>query len=145
MAAMTKEEIARMDDLGMSAWDEHDPEKFLGLFADDFTWIDDSVPDPMRTREEIRQYMQGWFTAFPDMHVRTTNRVIDEDGVGAEVEFSGTNSGALNFGGREIPATGKSVLGHGTYFARLRDGKIVEFHSHPDNAGMMMQLGLIPA
>jgi hypothetical protein len=33
------------------------------------------------------------------------------------------------------------MLGHGTYFARVREGKIAEFHSHRDVAGMM---GLLP-
>jgi hypothetical protein len=47
-------------------------------------------------------------------------------------------------GGNEIPATNRTVTGRGTYFARVRDGKIVEFSSHPDAAGMMMQLGLMP-
>jgi len=31
----------------------------------------------------------------------------------------------------------------GAYFGRVRNGKIVEFSSHPDPAGLMMQLGLI--
>ncbi len=34
--------------------------------------------------------------------------------------------------------------GRGTYFVRVRDGKVVEFNSYPDLAGMMMQLGLMP-
>jgi hypothetical protein len=38
----------------------------------------------------------------------------------------------------------KAVTARGCYFARSRDGKIVEFHSHPDTAGMMAQLGLLP-
>ena len=47
-------------------------------------------------------------------------------------------------GGMEMPATGKSVVGKGAYFARVTGGKIVEFSSHPDAAGLMMQLGLMP-
>jgi predicted ester cyclase len=96
---MSKEEVAKIDDLAMSAWDHHSVEEFAGLLADDFTWIDDTVPDPMRSTEEISRYMQAWFTAFPDMRVRTTNRVIAEDQVAAEIEFSGTNSGTLSLGG----------------------------------------------
>jgi hypothetical protein len=44
----------------------------------------------------------------------------------------------------EIPPTGKAITGKGTYFARARDGKVVEFNSYPDIAGMMMQLGFMP-
>ena len=42
----------------------------------------------MRSKEEARQYMQAWLTAFPDMHVRRTNRVVSDDAVGTELEFS---------------------------------------------------------
>lgn len=38
----------------------------------------------------------------------------------------------------------RSCLGP-VYIARVRDGKIVEFRSHPDVAGVMMQLGLVPS
>ena len=47
-------------------------------------------------------------------------------------------------GGMEIPPTNKSIVGRGSYVAFVRGGKVVEFHSHPDAAGMMMQLGLMP-
>ena len=141
---MSKEDLERIDDEGMAAWDKQDPEAFLDLFAESFVWHDLTVAEDMSSRDEATQYMRGWFTAFPDMRVHTTNRVIGEDSVAAEVEFTGTNTGPLTMGGMEMPPTGKSVIGKGTYFARLRDGKVVEFNSYPDIAGMMMQLGFMP-
>lgn len=140
---MIREELERIDDLGMKAWDEHDSDALLGLFAEEFVWRDLTVPEPMTTREEVKEYMQGWFTAFPDMRAQSRNRVIGEDAVAAEIEFTGTNTGPLTMGDMEIPATGKSVVGQGSYFVRLKDGKITEFSSHPDAAGLMVQLGLI--
>ena len=100
----------------------------------------------MRSKAAMRQYIQSWFTAFPDMYATTKNRVVNEDQVAAEVEFSGTNSGPLQMapGMPAIPATGKKVMGKGTYFVRIRNGKAVEVHTYPDAAGMMMQLGLVP-
>jgi len=141
---MSIEDLERIDDEGMAAWDKHDPDAFMALFADAFVWHDLTVAEDMSSRDQAMQYMEGWFTAFPDMHVHTTNRVIGEDSVAAEIEFTGTNSGPLSMGGMEMPATGKSVVGHGAYFARVKEGKISEFSSHPDAAGMMMQLGLMP-
>jgi predicted ester cyclase len=78
------------------------------------------------------------------MSVKQTNRVVSDDAVASEVEFTGTNTGPMMMAGKEVPPTGKSVRGTGTYFARVRDGKIVEFNSHPDVANMMMQLGFMP-
>lgn len=142
---MSTEDLARLDDTGMRAWDEQDIDGFLALFADEFVWHDLTLLEPITTPEGVRAYMQGWFTAFPDMRVTTTNRVIGEDAVAAELQFTGTNTGTLSMGGMEIPATGKSIVGRGSYFVKVRDGKIVEFSSHPDAAGMMAQLGLLGA
>jgi steroid delta-isomerase-like uncharacterized protein len=141
---MSKEDLERLDELGMAAWDNHKPEAFVDLFADEFVMRDLTLPEPMRAKEQVRQYMQGWFTAFPDMRVRTTNRVVGEDSVAAELEFTATNTGPLAMGGTQIPATGRSVVGRGAYFARVKNGRIVEFSAHPDAAGLMMQLGLMP-
>src|SRR5436190_10182864 len=131
---MMREELARINDEGIGAWDRHEVDGFLGLFADEFVWCDVTVPEEMRTREAATAYMAGWFTAFPDMRIKVTNLVLDEDSLATEVEFTGTNTGTLAMGGMEIPATGKAVVGKGAYFARVEDGKVVEFSSHPDAA-----------
>jgi len=141
---MSKQELERIDDLGMAAWDNHKPDAFAELFADEFVLRDTTVPEPLSTKEGAVAYAQSWFTAFPDLQVRTTNRIIGEDSVAAELEFTGTNTGPLVMGGMELPPTGKSVVGRGSYFVRVKDGKVTEFSAHPDAAGLMFQLGLIP-
>jgi steroid delta-isomerase-like uncharacterized protein len=142
---MTRQEVERVDDRGLAAWDNHNPDAFVELLADNFVWNDTAVATPMRGRDEARQYMQAWVTAFPDMRMRRTNRLIDGDAVGCEIEFTGTNTGPMRMGDQEIPATGRTVHSHGTYFAKVSDGKIVEFHTHPDVAELMQQLGLMPS
>jgi steroid delta-isomerase-like uncharacterized protein len=142
---MSREDLERLDDQGMAAWDSHDADAFVGLFADDFVWEDWTLPEPIRNREAARQYFNTWVTAFPDMKVKETRRVVGDDSVAAEIEWHGTNNGPMVMAGNEIPATNRSVTGRGTYIARVRDGKVVEFSSHPDAAGIIMQLGLMPS
>jgi steroid delta-isomerase-like uncharacterized protein len=143
-AQMSKEELERLDDEGLAAWNSHDAEALAGLFADDFVWNDWTLPQPIRDKDGIRQYFNGWVTAFPDMQAKVTWRVVGEDEVASEIEFTGTNTGPMAMAGNEIPPTNKPVIGRGTYFLRVRDGKVVEFNSHPDVAGIMMQMGMIP-
>lgn len=140
-----EDELARLDDAGMRAWDSHDPGALQALFADDFVWNDVAVPEPITTADGLREYMDTWFTAFPDMRTRTVNRVIGDGRVSVELEFTGTHTGPLRMGDAELPATGVSVVGHGCYFLRVRDGKVVEFNSYPDLAGLLQQLGLLTA
>lgn len=141
---MSREDLERLDDQGMSAWDDHDAEAFVSLFADEFVLHDWTLPEPIRDREEARQYFNAWMTAFPDMRVKQTSRVVGDDAVAAEVQFDGTNSGPMVMAGNEIPPTNKTVTGRGSYIARVRGGKIIEMSAHPDVAGMMMQLGFMP-
>jgi steroid delta-isomerase-like uncharacterized protein len=142
---MSVQDNERIDEAGMGAWDQHDIEGFVGLFDDNAEWTDLGMPEPMKGKDMFRMYMQTWFTAFPDMRARTTNRVAADDAVASEVTFEGTHNGPLQGppGTQPIPPTGKKVNGRGAYFFKVRNGKIVEFHSHPDMAGVLMQLGLL--
>ncbi len=141
---MSTEEVERVDDQEMAAWEAHDAEGFANIFAADFVLNDVGMPQPITDKDGARAYAQAWFTAFPDMSVKQANRVASDDAVAAEVQFTGTNSGPMMMAGKEIPPTGKSVIGRGAYFARVQDGKVVEFNSYPDIAGMLMQLGFMP-
>ena len=142
---MSIQDNIKLDEEEIAAWNAHDVERAAAVFPDDVIWHDAGSPQPLNGKDAIRQYLQGWFTAFPDIKITVTNRVATEDQVASELEFVGTNSGNLQLGpGATIPATGKTVHGKRTYFVRFKDGKAVEVHSYPDLAGMMMQLGLMP-
>jgi steroid delta-isomerase-like uncharacterized protein len=143
-AEMNKDELIALDDRGIAAWDTHDVDAFAAMFADNFVYTDDTIQGTMTSLDQVREYMSGWFTAFPDMKVEEQTRVVGDDAVAAEVEFTGTNSGPLSMGGMELAATSRQITGHGTYFVGAEDGKITEFHAHPNAAEMMMQLGLMP-
>ncbi|HET9591112.1 MAG TPA: ester cyclase [Anaerolineales bacterium] len=143
---MSVQDNLKLDEENIAAWNAHDVDRSLAVLSDDIIWHDVGSPQPFQGKEAVRQYIQGWFSAFPDFKITVKNRVADEDQVAAEVEFTGTNSGPLELapGAPPIPATGKMVNGKGTYFARFKDGKAVEVHTYPDAAGMLMQLGLMP-
>lgn len=141
---MQKAELEALDDQGMAAWSNHDPDAWADMFADEFVYHDWTVPEPIRDKAALKTAFGAWMTAFPDMKISTVSRVVGDDAVAAEVVFNGTNTGPMVMGGMEMPPTGKSAQGRGSYIARVKDGKIVEFRSHPDAAGVMMQLGLMP-
>ncbi len=143
---MSIQDNLKLDEEEIAAWNAHDVERALAVFPDEVMWHDISSPQPFPGKDAIRQYLQGWFSAFPDIVITVNNRVVTEDQVAAELGFEGTNTGALQLaaGAPAIPSTGRKVHGKGTYFVRFQDGKPVEVHSYPDAAGMMMQLGLMP-
>lgn len=137
-------EIEQLDDRGMAAWDLHDAAAFTALLADSFTFTDVMAPQAFTTREQVQAYMESWLTAFPDLRAKLTNRVVSDDQVAGEVKITGTHTGPLQMGGQEIPAMGKPIVGTGTHFGFVKEGKFVSFRVHPNVAGLMMQLGLMP-
>lgn len=143
---MSIQDNLKLDEENFAAWNAHDIERSLAVYSDEVVWTDIGSPQPLHGKEAARQYIQGWFSAFPDIKIMVTNRLVTEDQVAGEMTFTGTNSGPLQFGpgGPAIPATGKQAIGKATYFVRIKNGKAVEVHTYPDTAGMMMQLGLMP-
>ncbi|SCL17528.1 conserved hypothetical protein, steroid delta-isomerase-related [Micromonospora pallida] len=141
-----REALKRLDDTRFAAWDTHQIDDFVGLLADDFVIRDTTISAPITTRDAARDYVRAWLTAFPDMRIRRTSRIVDDadDTVAAEVEFTGTNTGPLTVGSRQVPPTGRAIVARGAYFARVRDGRFVELSLHPDQAGILAQLGLMP-
>jgi steroid delta-isomerase-like uncharacterized protein len=142
---MSVQENIRLDDEFLASWDSHDVDRGLAILSDDVVWIDVGSPEPMRGKAAARPYLQAWYTAFPDLKSKVKDRVVTDDRVATEIEFSGTNTGSLQFSpsAPAMPPTGKHVQGKGTYFLRIRAGKIVELHTFPDTMGMMMQLGMM--
>lgn len=53
---MSKQELERIDDLGMAAWDNHKPDAFADLFADEFVLRDTTLPEPLHTVYEAVAY-----------------------------------------------------------------------------------------
>jgi steroid delta-isomerase-like uncharacterized protein len=147
---MSVQDNLKLDEEEIAAWNAHDVERAVAIFPDDVKWQDVGSPQPFNGKDAIRQYLQGWFSAFPDIKITVTNRVITEDYVAAEIDFVGTNNGALQMapGAPAIPTTGRKVNGKGTYFVHFKNGKPVEVRmevrSYPDAAGMLMQLGMMP-
>src|SRR5919109_408492 len=99
---MSVQDNLKIDEEQIAAWNAHDVEH----------------PQAFNGKDAIRQYLQGWFSAFPDIKITVKNRIVTEDQVAAEIHFSGTNNGALLLapGTPALPATGRKVSGKGTYF-----------------------------
>jgi hypothetical protein len=56
---MGKEEIERIDDMGMAAWDKHDAEGFADMFASQFVIKDVASPEPITDRAGAIAYAQS--------------------------------------------------------------------------------------
>ena len=94
----------------------------------------------------LRQYWQGWYSAFSDGKVEIINSRASEDGtVVTEFFGRGTHDGTLvGPDGQSLPATGRRVDVRFCQVATVRDNKITDARLYWDMMTMLGQLGALP-
>jgi predicted ester cyclase len=95
----------------------------------------------LRGREQVRQYAELQFTAFPDAKLTFGAQVISDDLVATEVTFTGTHTGPLPTPTGVLDATGKTVAMTSMSLLRVLDGLVVFERVFVDQLDMMRQLG----
>ena len=96
--------------------------------------------EEIRGHEAIRQTLQPYLAAFPDLRYTIEDLIAESDKVVARWRAEGTHRGEL-FG---IPATGKRVSFFGTDVFRVAGVKIVEGWTSYDRLVILQQVGAIP-
>lgn len=92
-------------------------------------------PDELQA-DGVKAMMAGFLTAFPDLHYRFDDFIVDEDRVVERYTATGTQKGDLP----DLPASGRSATWTGVNIFRIECGKIVEIWSEVDAAGRERQL-----
>ncbi len=103
-----------------AAWDAHDPQAIVDLFAPDGTYEDPATGGPL-SGEAIGSYAQALFTAFPDLKLELIGQMPTSIGqIAVPWLLFGTNTGPL---GDQEPS-GKAVTLRGCDFIEVADGKL---------------------
>ena len=108
--------------------------------ADDFVAHHAPAPGVTLDRSGMKQAAEIFRVGAPGNH-EIVMQIAEDDLVVSFIKGRGVHKGEL-FG---IPASNKTVETEGIAIHRVRDGKIVEYWSVVDFAGILAQLGLIPA
>jgi len=96
--------------------------------------------------EETRGYLQGFLTAFPNIHHDVAYTVAKGDNVVMHWTAAGTQTGPLATpSGGSIPATGKHAVVPGSTTFEIQHGKVLHGWTFFDMASLLLQLGLMPA
>jgi steroid delta-isomerase-like uncharacterized protein len=111
------------------------------LVAPDFVRHCQATPDvQVKSRDEMKQFVQNDVEVFPDGHIRTEILLAEGDLVAGYLTYIGTQTGAMG----PYPASGKKVeLGY-LSIIRIEEGKIAEMWVEWDNIAFFTQLGHFP-
>jgi predicted ester cyclase len=127
-------------------WNEGQLDRINYFFAADFMNFGQQYQD---ARPIIKQIVNVWRTAFPDLHFTVDSMVAEGDVVMCEVSFRGTHLGEFRLipplEGPSLPPNGKAFKVKHIHRFRMRDAKIVEHFAVRDDLGMFRQLGHLDA
>ncbi len=115
----------------------HDVERIVERVDEAYIAESDTLPAPMRGREEYRQFLQMFYTAFPDTHYEIEQMISSENYVVTRLHITGTHRG--EFLGKA--PTNRRFEIHLCYFDQVKNGKVVRAWIYWDTATMQRQLG----
>lgn len=92
--------------------------------------------------EAFKDYVTSIRKAFPDLHLKMDEFIIEGDNLAARWEWTGMHSGESPR--LRIPPTGKRVITTGCSLIHFQEGKLIDEWAYSDNLGMLQQLGVIP-
>ena len=116
-------------------------EELLDLATDDV--VVEMIPfgQVHRGRRGFREFLDGFFTAFPDIRIETRRQVADASRVTAEFVAHGTHNGPLMTPSGPIPPTGKKVIFTVCEVWDVREGKLAGLRNYQDAGSILRQIG----
>jgi steroid delta-isomerase-like uncharacterized protein len=114
----------------------------MSVCADDLEIVDPGMGQ-VRGSERFREYLETFKRAMPDARAVLECIVESGDMVAAEGRFTGTHTGPLATDDGDVDPTGAAVDLRFADVSRVRDGRIVAYHTYYDQLGLLTQLGLM--
>jgi predicted ester cyclase len=96
-------------------------------------------------RDQLRQYMESQWIAFPDGALSFGEQVLGKDLAATELGFTGTHTGPMTTPQGSIAPTGRRVSVRFASILQIKEGLVASEHIYLDQLEMLTQLGLTPA
>ena len=142
---MSEQENIKVAHTFFDAWNAGDLSKAYPYEADDIRVEAPGTAGPM-TKEQSQMYNQGFLDAFPGSRFEVIRTIAQGDYVVTQWKASGTHTGPLRTpSGGTIAPTAKMATLSGSTVSEIKNGKIARSWNYWDMAGLLIQLGLMPA
>ena len=125
----------------MELWNEGKLALADEIFATNYVNHDPASPDFGAGPEGVKQAVELYRNAFPDLQFTIEQMIEAEQFVTTRFTARGTHKGDL----RGIPPTNSSVRVDGIVIHHISGGRIVEGWAVWDALGLMQQMGVIPS
>jgi predicted ester cyclase len=124
-----------------AAFDSKNEGSVLATVTDDTVIDDNSMPVTFKGTKGAKDYVNGFWKAFPDFKQDYPVRFAAGDVLLTEGVFTGTQSGPMG----PLKATNKPVTYRFVDVMQIKDGKIARVDSFGDSAEILVAVGAMPA
>lgn len=124
----------------LDAWNGHDIDQILSLYAPDHRGEDVSHASPIQGHQGIARAVSAIFQAFPDLSFTNEELIIQDDRLAIAWVMRGTHQGIV----MNIPPTQRPVRVRGSSFFTVNNGKIARSLHIWDVAGLLRAIRLLP-
>lgn len=138
---MTRPEITELIDQVLDAWQRHDATALANFHTEDGLVESPFAGGTTRGREQIVKVYEAFFTAFPDLAIKTDVPLIDGDRVVLICRLSGTDRGGF----MGMNPSGRAVDFPCVLLFDLENGQIARERRIYDFTGLAVQVGAIKA
>lgn len=121
----------------LAAFNDRDHEAMREYVADDA--VQHGIHAVLEGNDEILDYLERHFEAFPDYAGETQQIIAEGDSVAIRYRATGTHTGEY----QDVEPTGMSAAWTGMAMYRVEDGQIVEMWIEEDRLGLLDQLELV--
>ncbi len=145
MTTEQRKDVTGIAETTITAFNSSDWAQFRAALAPDVIYHETGTGRRAESADAYLQLVQAWKQAFPDATGTIRNVVAHGNTVVHEVEWAGTQTGAMATPGGILPASGKQIAVLASLWYTFQGDTIQEVHHHLDVMTMLVQLGAIPA
>ena len=121
-------------------WNRQDARGVVAFYDENIVWRNVAMEETYQGTAEVKAFLDGLFTAFPDLSFEVTYKIARGVNVSEQWCIRGTHLGTY-FG---VPATGRPIVILGISMVEMRDGKFLRDEFYFDAGSIMRQMGLLP-
>jgi predicted ester cyclase len=137
----TMEDLESLARRALALLDERRMDEWEATMAPDVSF---SAPGmALRGRAQIRQFVEGFQQAFPDVHHRIDHVFASGDTLVYEGAFTGTHTGVLRTPGGDVPPTHRRIEMPEVQIVTIIHGLAASMRTYFDRLDMLTQLGVL--
>lgn len=121
------------------AWNRHDVDAILAIVSDDFIYDERpmTMQEPLVGKAAFAEYLQGVFTAFPDLCIEILSLDAGETMAWSESMMRGTHTGRMNW----MPPSKKQMIVRVACAFEVAHEQLIHERLYWDRANVLRQFG----